>query len=274
VNTTRSIIDLDGAPWNDVTERMRARGHRAESWKVKLLAAPDGARTQLAWIIGEAAPHIHTKASSGYIFAGSMELRGHVCCAGTWFLEPYGAIHPRTTFRDVIYGFGMREGGFGNNGNIALDDVDDLPPWADEIGAKPDDLRNAVDAAHLPWEPWSDRIRTKILHVFERSSWFASMLEAEAGATLPRRRYVGPTDMYVMSGRAQFGDEIAERGAWIHEPAGAEDDVVTFPIETVLLVNTYGTVLEYDAAGMVTRIIDGYALRGDRLAQPHALQAR
>lgn len=256
----RRIVEVDGAPWNDVTERMRATGHRVDTWQVKLLTTADGGRVQLARITGEAAPHIHTKASSGYIFAGSMELRGHVCGAGTWFLEPYGAIHPRTTFRDVVYGFGMREGGFGNNGNIALDDIDDLPAWADEIGAKPDDLRNAVVAADLPWQPWGEGMSTKILHVFERSSWFAALLKAEAGATLPRRRDVGPTDMYVMSGRAHFGEAIAARGAWVREPAGAEDDVVSFPEETVLLVNTYGTVLEYDAAGRVARIIDGYTL--------------
>jgi hypothetical protein len=260
VKPARSIVDLDGAPWNDVTERMRATGHRVDSWRVKVLTTADGGRVQLARVSGEAAPHIHTKSSSGYIFAGSMELRGHVCGAGTWFLEPYGAIHPRTTFRDVVYGFGMREGGFGNNGNIALADVDDLPAWAGEIGAKPDDLRNAVVAANLPWQPSGDGIETKILHVFERSSWFASMIRAKAGSALPRRRYVGPADMYVMSGRAHFGEALAGRGSWIHEPAGAEDDEVTFPEETVLLVNTYGTVLEYDAAGRFSRIIDGYTL--------------
>lgn len=258
---TRSIIDLDGASWNDVTERVRKNGNRAESWEVKLLTAPDGQLAQLSRITGEALPHVHTKASSGYVFEGAMELRGHTCNAGTWFLEPYGAIHPRTTFRKVVYGFGMREGSFGNNGNIRLDDLAAPPKWLDEIGAKPDLLQDAVDAATLPWQPFGEGIWTKILHVFERSSWFASLIKVEAGATIPRRRYVGPVDMYVMSGGAQFGDAVAERGWWVHEPAGAVDDVVTFPLETVLLVNTYGTVLEYDVSGNVTRIIDGYTLQ-------------
>ena len=196
-----------------------------------------------------------------------MDLRDHACTA-TWFLEPYGAIHPRTTFRNVVYGFGMREGVFGNNGNIRLDDLADPPKWLDEIGAKPDLLQHAVVAASLPWQPFGNGISAKILHVFERSSWFASQIKVEAGATLPRRRYVGPCDMYVMSGRAQFSDAVAERGWWIHYPAGAVDAVVTFPIEAVLLVNTYGTVVEYDAAGTVTRIIDGYTLDREPVPSP------
>lgn len=259
---TRSIVDLDGAPWTDVTERQIANGNRAESWLVKTLVAPDGLRVQLARVSGEAAPHIHTMASSGYIFEGSMALRGNSFGAGTWFLEPYGAIHPRTTFTNVLYGFGMRQGGFGNNGNIRLGDVDEPPEWVHEIGCKIDELQNAVVVTTLPWTRFGDGLSMKILHVFERSSWFASMIRAEAGATLPRRRYVGPTDMYVMSGRAQCGQETAERGWWIHEPAGAEEDAVTFPVDTVLLANTYGTVLEYDGAGAVSRIIDGYAISG------------
>jgi hypothetical protein len=257
---SRSIFDLAGAPWTNVTERMRAEGHRVASWEVKVLTAPDGARAQLARVTGVAQPHIHTKASSGYIFAGEMELRGHVCGPGTWFLEPYGAIHPHTTFRDVVYGCGMREGGFGNNGNISLDDADHVPAWVAEIGAKPDDLRNAVDVNALPWEPFADGIAIKVLHRFERSAWFASLLKADAGATLPRRRYVGPADFFVRSGRVQFADAVAEEGAWIHEPAGAPEEPVMFPVETVLLVNTYGTVLEYGDAEAVTRVIDGYSL--------------
>jgi len=268
MSSTRSIIDLDGAPWTDVTARARQNGNPAESWEVKLLTTPDGGRVQMSRITGAAAPHIHTKASSGFIFEGSMGLRGHVCGAGTWYLEPYGAIHARTTFHSVVYGFGMREGGYGNNGNIRLDDVDELPAWVDEIGCKIDELQNTVVAETLPWEPYGDGLSTKILHVFERSSWFASMLKAEACARLPRRRYVGPVDMYVMSGRAEFGDAVAERGSWIHEPAGAEDDPVIFPVETVLLVNTYGTVLEYDASGAVSRIIDAYALQREATAAP------
>ena len=260
MESTRSIIDLDGAPWDDVTERARKNGNVAEKWEVKLLTAPDGGRVQMSRITGVAAPHVHTKASSGFVFQGEMELRGHTCKAGSWYLEPYGAIHPHTTFRNVVYGFGMREGSYGNNGNIRLDDVDRLPPWLHEIGAKVDGLQDALDSGTLPWQPFGDGVQTKILHVFERSSWFAAMLKAQAGATLPRRRYVGPCDVYVLSGRAQFSDAVAERGSWVHEPAGAEEDVVTFPAETVLLVNTYGTVLEYDAAGIVTRIIDGYSL--------------
>src|SRR3954471_6057118 len=101
---TRSLIDLDGAPWDDVTERVRKNGNRAEKWEVKLLTAPDGQLAQLSRVTGEAAPHVHTKSSSGFVFEGSIELRGHACNAGTWFLEPYGAIHPRTTFKQVVYG--------------------------------------------------------------------------------------------------------------------------------------------------------------------------
>jgi hypothetical protein len=215
---------------------------------------------------GFAPPHIHTKASSGFVFSGELELRGKVCGAGTWFLEPYGAIHPQSTFRNAVYGFGMREGGHGNTGNINLEDVDNPPNWARDIGASLDVLQHAIPSGDLPWEPYATGIATKLLHAFERSSWFASMLKCDAGATLPRRRYVGPTDMYVMSGSAQFADAVAERGWWIHEAAGAVEDVVTFPVETVLLVNVYGTVLEYDAAGAVTRIIDGFSLRRQAVA--------
>jgi hypothetical protein len=261
MSSARYLVDLDGAPWNDVAENARKGGSHAESWEVKVLTAPDGCRTQLSRVTGWAVPHIHTKASSGFVFAGEMELRGHVCAAGTWFLEPYGAIHPQTTFRKVTYGFGMREGVYGNNGNIVLADIDNLPPWIADIGAKPDTLQNAVVAASLPWRPFGDGLEWKVLHAFDRSAWFASMLKADAGARLPRRRYVGPTDFYVMSGRMEFGEAVAERGWWVHEPAGSDEDAVVFPVETILLVNTYGTVLEYDGAGSVTRILDGYSLQ-------------
>jgi hypothetical protein len=267
MSATRTLVDAEGAPWTDVTESMRRGSYRVESWETKVLTAPDGLRVLFHRITGVGGPHIHTKASAGYIFEGEMDLRGNVCRPGTWYLEPYGAIHPQTTFRKVLFGFGMREGIYGNNGNIRLDDVDNLPPWVGDIGAKVDELKDAVVADALPWQPYSDGLATKVLYVFERSSWFASMLKAQPGATLPRRRYVGPLDMYVLSGRVQFTDgTIAERGWWIHEPAGAVEDVVTFPVETVLLVNTYGTVLEYDAVGAVTRIIDGWSLQREPAA--------
>jgi len=261
VSTARSIIDLDGAPWVDAADKVYTDAPSDWYWEIKVLHAPDGHRVQVTRANGDAPPHVHTKASSGFVFAGALALPGHTCTAGTWYLEPYGAIHPRTTFRDLVFGFGMREGGFGTPSNVLLDSVEELPDWVRAMGARRDDLSNAVEAERVPWQPVGEGLAMRLLHAFERSAWFVSMLKAEAGAVLPRRRYIGPCDFYVMSGRAELGDDVAERGWWIHEAAGTDEDVVRFPVETVLLVNTYGTVLEYDGAGGLSRIIDGYSLR-------------
>ena len=258
---SRTIADLDGAPWVDTTEAFVARGGRGTQ-KKKLLAAPDGQRVGLVQFDGEARPHIHTKASTLFILDGSIEVRDRAAGAECWVLEPYGAIHPRTKFFNVTYGFGMSDGDFGV-GNIGLASEGDVPEWARKLGFQVDELAHLVDSAKLAWQPFGEGLAIKVLHVFDGRPAFASLIRAEAGATLPKRQYLGPFDAYVRSGRIDFHDAVAQPGAWVHQPAGAWDEVATFPIATEFLANTYGTILEFDARGTFTRAIDGYALRTD-----------
>ncbi len=256
---SRSVMDLNAAPWVSMDDVFTQRGGRG-TFALKLLTAPDGKRVGLARASGEGMPHFHTKASSYLVLEGSMELRDRVAGPGTWGIEPYGAIHPKTKFNDVTYGLGMAEGDFGI-GNVTLKSLDDIPEWATQAGFKQDDYSTFVDTPNVPWLPFGDGLSIKILYVFDGRSAFASLVKAEAGARLPPRKYVGPSDMYILSGRAVFDDAEAGAGSWIHHPAGAVDAAATFPVETEFLANTYGTILELDRQGAVARAIDGFALR-------------
>ena len=258
--TARTIMDLAGAPWVDTTEAFVARGGRGTQRK-KFLTAPDGHRVGLASFDGVARPHVHTKASTLFILEGEIELRGRVAGAGCWVLEPYGAIHPQTSFTNVTYGLGMSDGDFGV-GNIGLTSVDEIPDWVTKLGFQIDEFAHLVDGARLAWAPFGDGLSMKVLHVFDGRPAFAAIVRAEAGATLPRRHYLGPADAYVLSGQIDFHDGSAGAGAWVHQPAGAHDERATFPVATEFLANTYGTILEFDAGGAFTRAIDGYALKG------------
>lgn len=259
VETARTIMDLGGAPWEDLTEMFRTMGGRG-TFQKKTLTAPDGHRVGLVHINGAALPHFHTKASTLYVLDGSIELRNRGAGAGSWVLEPYGAIHPNTRFNDVTYGLGMSDGDFGV-GNVSLKSLDEIPEWVTKLGFKIDEWAHLVDAPSLAWQSFGPGLTMKVLHVFDGRPAFAALIKAEPGGTLPRRRYLGPADMYVISGRAEFRGATAGPGHWVHQPIGAEDDPVTFPVATELLANTYGTILELDEAGALTRAIDGYGIR-------------
>jgi len=252
-------MDLDGAPWVDTTAAFNARGGRGTQRK-KALTAPDGHRVGLVNFDGEARPHVHTKASTLFILDGSLEVRGRTAGAGCWVLEPYGAIHPRTTFHNVTYGLGMSDGDFGV-GNVGLASEDDIPEWVTKLGFKVDELAHLVDGATLAWAPFGDGLSMKVLHVFDGRPAFAALVRAEAGATLPRRHYLGPADAYILSGQIDFCDASAGAGQWVHQTAGAHDEPATFPVATEFLANTYGTILEFDARGSFARALDGYALK-------------
>lgn len=259
MSALRSVMDLNAAPWVSMDEMFVQRGGRG-SFAMKSLAAPDGKRVGLVRVNGEALPHFHTKASSYLVLSGTMELRDRIAGAGTWGIEPYGAIHPKTKFNDVTYGLGMAEGDFGV-GNVAIESVNDVPDWAIAAGFRQDDYATFVDAPRVPWVPFGDGLSIKILYVFDGRSAFAALIKAEPGAALPPRRYLGPTDMYILSGRAVFDGAEASKSHWIHYAAGASDTPVHFPVETELLANTYGAVLEYDRNGAFARAIDGFLLR-------------
>jgi hypothetical protein len=255
----RSVIDLQAAPWVPMGEAFARRGGRGNA-EMKLLTAPDGRRVGLVHLDGEGMPHFHTKPSSFFILDGTMELRDRIAGPGTWAIEPYGAIHPHTRFHDVTYGLGMAEGDFGV-GNVVLDRVEDAPEWVAQAGFNLGDYSTLVDTRTIAWLPFGDGLSIKVLHVFDGRGAFAALLRAEAGARLPPRRYLGPADLYILSGRVEFADAVALPGAWVHQPAGAEDAAAAFPTVTEFLANTYGTILEFDAHGSITRIIDGFALR-------------
>ena len=265
LKTGRTIMDLDREPWVDVTEALLASGGHGTR-KKKTLTAPDGHRVTLANVTGEARPHFHTKASTLFILDGSIELRGRVAGPGSWVLEPYGAIHPSTRFNNVTYGLGMSEGDFGA-GNVGLTSVDDIPEWVTKLGFKIDEWAHLVDSSLLPWQPFGPGLSIKVLHVFDGRPAFAALIRAQAGATLPRRDYLGPADAYVLSGQIDFFDAVARPGHLVHHSAGAQDQTVKFPIATEYLANTYGTILEFDAAGNFARAIDGYTLSRDGMQQ-------
>lgn len=262
----RSIMDLANAPWTDLLDTLPKGNHSLVAYRTKKLIAPDGHRVGLINLDGEHPPHFHTKASTLFILEGSIRLRGRDAGRGNWVLEPYGAIHARTRSNNVTYGLGMSDGDFGV-GNVMLKDVNDIPGWVKDLGFKIDEWANVVDSATLEWQAFGPGLSMKVLHKFDGRPAFAALVKADAGAALPRRRYLGPADMYVLSGRMQFKDGVAEAGWWVHEPAGASDDIVTFPVATEFLANTYGTILEFDAAGGLARAIEGYSIR-DMLGSP------
>ena len=255
----RSLMDLLGAPWTSMGEAFNRRGGRGEA-EIKILTAPDGRRVGLIHLNGEGRPHFHTKASSFFILDGTMELRDRIIGPGTWAIEPYGAVHPHTRFHDVVYGLGMAEGDFGV-GNVVLDRIEDAPEWVARAGLKPGDFSTLVEAHSVPWLPFGDGLSIKVLHVFDERSAFAALFRAEQGAQLSRRRYLGPADFYVLGGQMEFADATATPGTWVHEPAGAEDEAVTFRVATEFLANMYGAVVEFDIGGAVSRVIAGFALR-------------
>jgi len=259
MKAARSVLDLNAAPWVSFDEAFAKRGGRG-SGEMKSVVAPDGRRIGLVHLNGEGKPHFHTKPSSFFILKGKMELRDRSAGPGTWGIEPYGAIHPSTKFLDVTYGLGMAEGDFGI-GNVVLERVEDVPDWMVQAGFKLDDYSTLVDTNAISWLPFGPGLAIKVLHVFDGRPAFAALVKAEAGATLPRRRYLGPADMYILRGRAEFADAVAGEGVVVHLPAGATDDVVTFPVETEFLANTYGTILEFDEHGALLRVIDGFSLR-------------
>jgi len=255
----RIVTDLNAVPWVSMDELFAKRGGRGRC-EMKSVVAPSGKRVGLIHADGEGMPHFHTKASSFFILKGTMELRDRIVGPGTWGIEPYGAIHPNTKFHDVTYGLGMADGDFGV-GNVILDSVDAIPEWMAQAGFKLDDYATLVDTQEIGWLPFGDGLSIKVLYVFEGRGAFAAIVRAAAGAKLPPRRYVGPADLYVISGRAVFGNTVAGEGMVVHEPAGADEAAVHFPVATEFLANSYGTILEFDEKGSVARVIDGFALR-------------
>jgi hypothetical protein len=80
-------------------------------YTVKSAAAPDGHSVMMMSIQGNAKPHFHLKSTSFFTFADEMFIpEGTSLNEGAWCLEPVGAIHPSTQFRECVYGFGMSEG--------------------------------------------------------------------------------------------------------------------------------------------------------------------
>lgn len=256
-NQTRTVMDLAGAPWSNAIAG-RVGGPMKGS---KRLTAPDGHSVGLIHMDGLHAAHFHTRNSTLFILQGSIELRGRVFGPRHWVLEPAGAIHAETRSHDVIYGLGMSDGDFGV-GNVRLEHPDEIPEWVHKMGVEITYRADGVDAAALPYEVLGSGLGMKVLHVFDGRPAFAALVRAEAGATLPARRYLGPADMYVLSGRMEFADgAVAPEGSWVHEAAGAEDGIVRFPVETEFLANTYGAILEFDGGGALTRALEGYSIR-------------
>ncbi len=147
----------------------------------------------------------------------------------------------------------MAEGDFGV-GNVLLPNLTDLPEWAFSAGFKDDDFATLVDTADGQWISLGPGLWFKAIYVFEGGGAFASIVNSEAGVKLLRRRYLGPSDMYFLSGSATFGNQPVEPGCWVHEIAGAEDEVVQFHADTEFLANTYGSIVALTASGSVSRI--------------------
>lgn len=166
----------------------------------------------------------------------------------------------------------MAEGDFGV-GKVLLPNLTDLPEWAFNAGFKDDDFATLVDTADGQWISLGPGLWFKVIYVFEGGGALASIVKAEAGAKLPRRRYLGPSDMYFLSGSATFGDQPVAPGCWVHETAGAEEEVVQFHADTEFLANTYGPIVELTASGSVSRIIDGSSLRNLALIRTDGQQS-
>ncbi len=254
----RSIMDVDGAPWQDMGP------HPAFDGPVrgcKRLHAPTGKQLLIFRFDGVAHAHLHLRPTSFFMTGGSMALRDRTVGPGMWGLEPTGAIHPATTFHDAVYGYGMTPGLDIGVGIVSLPPDGKVPPMLEKAGFAVDELDDLVDSAALDWTPSGvDGVAMKLLHPFEGSSAFSALYRAEAGARLPRRRYVGPTDQFVFEGQARFDDAEAGAGTWIHQPLGSTEGEVRFEIATEWLQNSYGPVLDLGADGAIQGITDGFSL--------------
>ena len=255
---SRSVMDLAGAPWVDLLPTM-PKGNKLAIIEKKMLTAPDGLSVGLIHIDGPHPPHFHTKTSTLFILSGRIELRDMSFGPRHWALEPAGAVHAPTRSHDVTYGLGMSDGDFGV-GNVRFESAEQIPDWVRRIEVGPEAY--GVDSDTLPYQSLGPGLAMKVLHVFDRRPAFAALVRADAGATLPPRRYLGPADMYVLSGRMEFAyGASAGPGWWVHEPASAVDGIVRFPVETEFLANTYGAILEFDANGALERALEGYSIR-------------
>lgn len=255
----RVVANFNSLPWISINDQVKERGGLGD-FRMKVVTTTDGRTAGILHADGEGMPHFHTKASSFFILEGEMILGDRVAGPGTWGIEPYGAVHPNTKFKNVTYGLGMAEGDFGK-GNVVLSTTDELPAWARNAGFRDDDFSTMADTNKAAWLPFGSQLWIKVVYVFERGGAFASIMRASAGAKLPRRRYLGAADMYLIAGKANLDLQTLTAGCLIHMPAGSDETSMTFEEDTEILVNAYGSIVEFDDGGGIARVLDGSSLR-------------
>jgi hypothetical protein len=241
----------------DEPERKLPPGHVPLQSDVTTMTAPDGATMVIRNSSGDAPPHFHLKQTFFYILSGKMIIRDREYPAGTWGLEPYGAIHLKTQFGPCEY-LSWSQPGVA----LLIDDPDNIPQWILDAGGTADDYASLVDTSAAPPIPLGDGLSMKVLHVFAGQGAFVTKIHAHAGTPLPPRRYLGVCDIFVLNGALKFADgPVAAAGSWVHHQAGTEEEATTCTEDTELLVTSYGSIMEFNEHGSVARVVDGCSLR-------------
>lgn len=245
----RKIVDTTDIPWTEY-----GPGYPV---KVKELGPAGQAIFRVVHGEGPSPAHFHLRQSFFYILSGQMVLRDRPYPAETWGLEPYAAIHPKTLFEDVLYLSWAPHGHV-----LPIEDLDNIPAWMLEASRDVDGYADLVNTPDVPSLPMGTGLSMQALHVFDGEATFIVRVRADAGATLPARRHLGLTDIWVLSGSVTFADgTVADKASWIREEAGTEEGPLRFTAPTDLLVTSYGAIVEFDVAGQISGIIDGSSLR-------------
>ena len=85
-----------------------------------------------------------------------------------------------------------------------------------------------ANSNEIEWNPtqWPS-IFKKLLQNDSDTGARAILLKFDPGAHLPRHRYPGGEEVYMLEGRARFEDTWYEAGHYLYSPPGSEDDVYT-----------------------------------------------
>jgi hypothetical protein len=239
-------------------------------------------------------PHIHIGSGDNFLLEGEVETAHGITSAGSWTLEPAGAIHRAsetfagernlTDVRAVVHGNGpmvfLSEGGqapfifhghtlraIASLGAGGMADVVDQAISSELPAAATDWIytegyeSGIVDSTALPWLPSGyDGVQVKVLNVADDGS-FRLIVKAEDGAAIPSRRYLAPADFFVLTGRIDLAGETASAGYWLYEPAGAIESAVKHTGETTYYATYFGATADLSPAGAVDRVTDGRSMR-------------
>jgi hypothetical protein len=207
---------------------------------------------------GVARPHAHLGSGSFFVLTGVMEYRGGSTPPGYWVMEPAGAIHMATTFREETVYAAVPIGSGG--GVIPLPEDGEIPEQLRFAGLEfyRDDFVIKSDTEAMSWVPSEiEGISLKPLRSLERTGGFAALVKVDAGTRLPQRKHLGYTSSYLISGVIEYrGGQVAQSRCWVYAPEGTVEDESLFPVETVCLVTAQAPIVDLRSDGSVRRVVD------------------